>query len=396
LLKQSIAICRQSSRKMWTFAGEFFDEIGVSMRDASYDFLKQLLETPSPSGFETRGQRVWASYAGQHADRIESDAYGNVFAELNPEGSPKIAITGHSDELGLMISYISEEGYLYFQGIGGVDRAMLRGRRVIVHGSGGPVPGVTGHLAIHMQEPDDRKKVPEFHEVFIDIGVRSREEAEKLVRIGDAVTKDANVFKLAGERIAARACDNRIGTWSAAEALRLLAAERERLSASIVAVSTIQEENGLYGAKMAGYSVRPDAALVVDVTHATDIPICSKTKHGDVKLGAGPVIGIGSANHPVLIERLGSVASAKGIPLQYEVNPRFSGTDADAIFVQRGGIPTVTIGLPNRYMHSPVEVIDLGDLEALAQLLAEFCFDVRRDETFAVEIENVSSSSRRT
>jgi putative aminopeptidase FrvX len=366
------------------------------MRDASYDFLKQLLETPSPAGFETRGQSVWASYAAQFADKVESDAYGNVFAELNPGGSPRIAITGHSDELGLMISYISDEGYLYFQGIGGVDRAMLRGRRVIVHGAGGPVPGVTGHLAIHMQEPDDRKKVPEFHEVFIDIGLRSRKEAEELVRIGDAVTNDANVFQLAGGRIAARGCDNRIGTWSAAEALRLLAAERSRLNASVVAISTIQEENGLYGARMAGYSVSPHAALVVDVTHATDIPICSKVKHGDVKLGDGPVIGIGSANHPVLIERLRSVGSARGISLQYEVNPRFSGTDADAIFVQRGGIPTVTIGLPNRYMHSPVEVIDLGDLEALARLLAEFCFDVRPGESFAVQIEKVSSAWRRT
>jgi endoglucanase len=361
------------------------------MRETSFDFLKQLLETPSPSGFETRGQSVWASYVRHFADKVESDAYGNVFAELNPEGSPKIAITGHSDELGLMISYISEEGYLYFRGIGGVDRAMLRGQRVMVHGAKGSVSGVTGHLAIHMQEPDDRKKVPEFHEVFIDIGARSRREAEELVRIGDAVTNDANVFKLTGERIAARGCDNRIGTWSAAEALRLLAADRHRLSASVVAVSTIQEENGLYGARMAGYSLRPDAALVVDVTHATDIPICSKIKHGDVKLGGGPVIGIGSANHPVLIERLRSIGSARGIALQYEVNPRFSGTDADAIFVQRGGIPSVTIGLPNRYMHSPVEVIDLGDLEALARLLAEFCFDVRRDETFAVQIENVSS-----
>jgi putative aminopeptidase FrvX len=327
---------------------------------------------------------------------VESDAYGNVFAELNSGGSPRIAVTGHSDELGLMISYISEEGYLYFQGIGGVDRAMLRGRRVIVHGPAGPVPGVTGHLAIHMQEPDDRKKVPEFHEVFIDIGVRTRKEAEELVRIGDAVTNDANVFQLAGGRIAARGCDNRIGTWSAAEALRLLAAEGSRLNASVVAISTIQEENGLYGARMAGYSMSPDAALVVDVTHATDIPICSKVRHGDVKLGSGPVIGIGSANHPVLIERLRSIGSAKGISLQYEVNPRFSGTDADAIFVQRGGIPTVTIGLPNRYMHSPVEVIDLGDLEVLARLLAEFCFDVRPGESFAVQIEKVSSSWRRT
>jgi len=166
------------------------------------------------------------------------------------------------------------------------------------------------------------------------------------------------------------------------------------LRASVVAVSTIQEENGLYGAKMAGYRLCPDAALVVDVTHATDIPICSKTKHGDVKLGGGPVISIGSANHPVLVERLRTIASARGIPLQYEVNPRYTGTDADAIFVQRGGIPTVCVGLPNRYMHSPVEVIDLADLEALARLLAEFCFDVRSDEVFAVEIESVPSSLR--
>ena len=257
---------------------------------------------------------------------------------------------------------------------------------IYVHSFAGPVPGVTGHLAIHMQEPDDRKKVPEFHEVFIDIGVGSKAEAEKLVRVGDAVTMDANVLRLAGDRIAARACDNRIGTWSAAEALRHLAAERERLSASVVAVSTIQEENGLYGATMAGYRVRPDVALVVDVTHATDIPNCSKPKHGDVTLGGGPVISIGSANHPVLVERLRKIAAEKTIPIQFNVNPRFTGTDADAIFVQRGGIPTVCIGLPNRYMHSPVEVIDLADLEALAQLLAEFCLDLKGDDVFAVEV----------
>jgi putative aminopeptidase FrvX len=356
------------------------------MRDLSFDFLKRLLETPSPSGFEVRGQRVWAAYAGQFADKIESDAYGNVFATLNPEGSPRILLAGHSDELGLMISHISDEGFLYFKGIGGVDRAMLRGHRVVVHGLAGPVPGVTGHLAIHMQEPDDRKKVPEFHEVFIDIGVGSKAAAEKLVRVGDAVTMDADVRRLAGDRIAARACDNRIGTWSAAEALQLLSAGRERLSASVVAVSTIQEENGRYGATMAGYRVRPDAALVVDVTHATDIPICSKSKHGDVRLGDGPVISIGSANHPVLVERLRKIAGEKAIPIQFEVNPRFTGTDADAIFVQRGGIPTVCVGLPNRYMHSSVEVIDLADLEELARLLAEFCLDVKSDDVFSVNV----------
>ncbi len=356
------------------------------MREESYDFLKKLLETPSPSGFETKGQRVWSEYAARFADKIRSDPYGNVYATMNPDGGPKILLSGHADELGLMISYISDDGFLYFKGIGGVDRAMLRGQRVIVQGADGPVPGVTGHLAIHMQEPDDRKKVPEFHEVFIDIGAKSKAEAAKLVRVGDPVTHDANVVRLVGDRIAARGCDNRIGTWAAAEALRLIAEKKEKLAASIVAVSTIQEENGLYGAIMAGYRAKPNAALVVDVTHATDIPICSKPKHGDVKLGGGPVLSIGSSNHPVLVERLRETAQRAGIPLQYEANPRHTGTDADAIFLQHGGIPTVSIGLPNRYMHSSVEVIELSDLQAIAELLAAFCLEVKTDDVFGVTI----------
>jgi endoglucanase len=356
------------------------------MRAESFDFLKKLLETPSPSGFEARGQRVWADYVNRFVPAVQSDPYGNVFAALKSGSTPKILLAGHADELGLMVSYISDEGYIYFQGIGGVDRAMLRGRAVLIHGPQGPVPGVTGHLAIHLQSPDDRKKVPEFHEVFIDIGVRSKAEAQELVRVGDAITKDAGVVRLAGSRIAGRGCDNRIGTWAAAEALRLLAPREVDLEASVVALSTVQEENGLYGATMAGYRIRPDIAVVIDVTHATDIPLCSKTKHGDVKLGGGPVVSIGSANHPVLVERFRQVAAKHGIPLQYEANPRFSGTDADAIFVQRGGIPTINLGLPNRYMHSPVEVIDLNDLEALAELLAAFCLDVKKDDVFAVKI----------
>lgn len=356
------------------------------MREESYEFLKTLLETPSPSGFETKGQRVWADYVRPFADKVRSDPYGNVYATLNPDAAPKILLAGHADELGLMINYISDDGFIYFKGIGGVDRAMLRGQRVIIHGQDGPVPGVTGHLAIHMQEPDDRKKVPEFHEVFIDIGVKSRAEALRLVRVGDPITHDANVVRLEGNRIAARGCDNRIGTWAAAEALRIISGKKDKLAASVVSVSTIQEENGLYGATMAGYRAQPNAALVVDVTHATDIPICSKTKHGDVKLGGGPVISIGSSNHPVLIERLRKVADDKNIPLQYEANPRFTGTDADAIFLQHGGIPTVSIGLPNRYMHSSVEVIELTDLQAVAELLAAFCLEVKADDVFGVTI----------
>ena len=263
-----------------------------------YEFLKTLLNTPSPSGFETRGQKVWVDYVSRFADSVEIDSYGNAFATLNPQGDPTVLMSGHVDELGLMISHISEEGFLYFKGIGGVDKALIRGQRVTVHGAKGPVPGVTGLLAIHLQEPDDRNKVPEMHAMHIDIGVSSRKEAEKLVSIGDPITYSAEFQELAGGRFAARGCDNRIGAWTAAEGLRLASLKKGSLKAKIVAVSTIQEENGLYGASMAGYSVHPDVALVVDVTHSTDIPNCSKQKHGEVSMGQGPVISLGSVNHP--------------------------------------------------------------------------------------------------
>jgi endoglucanase len=354
--------------------------------DPARDFLTRLLETPSPSGFEAAGQRVWANHVRPHADTFESDSYGNAWATLNPTGTPRILLAGHADELGFMVGYINDDGFLYFKGIGGVDPALIRGQRVVVHGRNGSVPGVTGQLAIHLQKPDDRKKVPDIEELTIDIGARSRAEAEAVVAVGDAITYSAGVLPLLGDRIAARGCDNRIGTWAAAEALRRIAARRDELQACVIATSTIQEENGLYGATMAAYTVRPDVALVVDVTHATDTPQASKTKHGDVRLGKGPVISIGSANHPVVNRRLRAVAEKAGIALQAEINPRWTGSDADAVFVTRGGIPTASIGLPNRYMHSPVEVIELSDLDALADLLAAFVLDVRADEKFRVEI----------
>ncbi len=354
--------------------------------NAPYEFLKRLLNTPSPSGFETRGQKVWVDYVREFADSVEIDSYGNAFATLNPGGDPTVFMSGHVDELGLMVSHISEEGYLYFKGIGGVDRTLIRGQRVTVHGSKGPIPGVTGLLAIHLQEPDDRNKVPEMHTMHIDLGFSSRKEVEKLVAVGDPITYSAEFQELAGGRFAARGCDNRIGAWAAAEGLRLASLKKNSLKAKIVAVSTIQEENGLYGASMAGYSVHPDVALVVDVTHATDIPNCSKPKHGEVSLGKGPVISLASVNHPVVNERLREIAKKTGILLQSEANPRWSGTDADAIFKQKGGIPTVSLGVPNRYMHSPVEMIQYSDLEQTAQLLAAFALSAKKGDRFGVSL----------
>lgn len=352
---------------------------------AALKFFEELIATPSPSGFEARAQRVWADYVTPHCDEFSSDAYGNAFARLGrPEKGLHIVLAGHIDELGFMISHIGEEGFLFVQGIGGVDRALFRGQRVRVHGAKGTIPGVTGSLAIHLQEADDRRKVPELHEMYVDIGAGSREEAQNFVRVGDAITYADGFEALENGRVAARGCDNRIGVWSAGEALRLLA--KKRPSVCVTAVSTVQEENGLYGATMAGYSLRPDVALVVDVTHATDIPNCSKPKHGDVRLGRGPVISYGSSNHPVVVRRLLEVAEREKIPVQAEANPRRTGTDADAFFLQRGGVPTASLGLPNRYMHSPVEVVDLGDLDAMARLLAAFCRSVKPGEDFHVKI----------
>jgi endoglucanase len=200
------------------------------------------------------------------------------------------------------------------------------------------------------------------------------------------VTYSAGFEELAGGRFAARGCDNRIGAWAAAEGLRLAALKKKSLKSRIVAASTIQEENGLYGASMAGYRVHPDVALVVDVTHATDIPNCLKSKHGDVRLGNGPVISLGSVNHPVVNARLREVGRRAKIELQSEANPRWSGTDADEIFKQKGGIPTVSIGVPNRYMHSPVEMIEYSDLEETAELMAEFALSAKKGERFGVKL----------
>lgn len=356
------------------------------MRKESYAFLKELLETPSPSGFEAPGQRVWKKYVEPYADEVYSDAYGNCYAVLNPDGSPRVMLAGHADEIGYMVHFISDDGFIYFQSIGGSDPALARGQRVVIHGKKGAVDGVIGSLAVHMQEADDRKKVPGLHQMFIDIGAISKKETLKHVRVGDAITYNYGVLKLANGRIAARGCDNRIGTFAAAEAFRLAAESRKKLKACVVAVSTIQEENGLYGATMAGYNVHPDAALVVDVTHATDIPFCSKPKQGDVKLGGGPVISLGSSNHPVVNARLEAVAEKAKIEIQFEANPRHTSTDADAIFRQKGGIATTSLGLPNRYMHSPIEVIELEDLTELAELMAAFTLDLKANEKFAVEI----------
>ncbi len=356
------------------------------MRPESLKFLTELLNTPTPSSEEARGQRVWLDYLTPYANRVETDTYGNALAVLNPEGSPKIMVEGHADEIAFQIQYIDDDGFIYFSGVGGHDPGLARGQRVHVHGRNGPVLGVIGALAIHMQDRAKTPAYPELSELFIDIGAASRKDAEKRVQVGDLITYIVGWQQLHGDVYIARACDNRIGTFVAAEVLRLCAKAGKKMKACVVAASAVGEENGLYGAHMLGYSVHPDAALVIDVGQATDIPITNKKKFGDVKLGGGPILSRGSVNHPVLVRRLEDVANKRKIAFQRGIDPRHSGTDADAIFLQRGGIATAAIGVPNRYMHTPVEAVHLGDLENLAEWLCQFILDLAPRETFKVKV----------
>ena len=356
------------------------------MREQSLNFLRTLVNTPSPVGHETRGQRVWLDYAGKFADETFSDAYGNCVAVLNKGGGPRIMLAGHADEIAMSVNYIDDNGYLYVRRMGGVDAAITKAQRIVIHTRKGPVKGVVGNVAPHLTSRDGEAKLPKIHEIFIDIGVSKKADAEKLVRIGDPITLADEFDILRGDLAVARAFDNRIGTFAVAEALRLLKESGAKINAEVCAVSNVQEEVGLLGARQIAYSLKPDIALVVDVTHATDYPTVSKQQHGDTRIGSGPAITHGGCNHPDVVARLEQVAKAKKIPLQHEAMSSTSGTDTDVIFWTRGGIASALISLPNRYMHSPVEVVSLKDLQQIPQLLAAFVLSLKKGEKFKVKI----------
>jgi putative aminopeptidase FrvX len=356
------------------------------MRDESLVFLKKLVNTPSPTGHETRGQRVWLDYVIPLAEKNFSDAYGNCVAVLNQGSAPRLMLAAHADEIALAVNFIDEDGYLYVRKMGGVDPAITKAQRVTIHSREGAVRGVVGNVAPHLTKHDGDPKPPKIHDLFIDIGASSRKEAEQIIRIGDPITLVDEFEELRNGLVVARAFDNRIGTWAVAEALRLLADKKRKLKAEVCAVSNVQEEVGLLGARQIAYSLKPDVALVVDVTHATDYPTVSKPQHGDIRIGKGPTITHGGCNHAEVVRRLEEVARQRKIPLQHEAMSATSGTDTDVIFWTRGGIPSALISLPNRYMHSPVEVVSLNDLEKIPELLAAFALSLASGEEFQVRI----------
>jgi endoglucanase len=358
------------------------------MRDQSFQFLRTLLNTPSPPGHEARGQRVWLDYVKSFADETFTDAHGNAVAILNKGGSPRLMMAGHADEIAMAVNWIDDNGYIYVRKLGGVDPAITKAQRVSIHTRNGPVKGVVGNVAPHLirEEGDKDRKAPKIHELFVDIGVKTRKDAEKLVRVGDPITLNDEFELLRNDLAIARGFDNRIGTFAVAEALRLLAAEKGRLHAEVNAVSNIMEEVGLFGARQIAYTLKPDVALVVDVTHATDYPTVNKAQHGDIAIGRGPTLTHGVSSHPAIVARLEQVAEQKKIRVQHEAVSASSGTDTDAIFWTRGGIPSALISLPNRYMHSPVELVSLKDLEQIPELMAAFALSLASGELFRTQI----------
>jgi putative aminopeptidase FrvX len=335
-------------------------------------FLTELLHARSPSGYEQEAQAVFDRHLKGVADEYRGDALGNRIATLNPKGDPTLMLAGHMDELGLIVTYVNKDGFIYFDTIGGHDRTVISGRRVIIQTANGPVKGVTGKRAIHLMDDADRKKVPEIHEIWIDIGARSKEEALSRVAIGDAATYDHEFDLIHGSIGTARAFDNKVGAYIVGETLIRLAKERKRPAAKVVAVATSQEEIGVRGATPSAYSVDPQVALIVDVGHATDHPDCDNRKFGETKLGGGPLLCRGPNINPKVFEGLVRAAKKAGITYQVESDPRPTGTDARAIQMGRAGVATGVISIPLRYMHTPSEIVDLEDVERCVRLFVEF------------------------
>jgi putative aminopeptidase FrvX len=349
------------------------------MRTESYEFLKRLLSTPGPSGNEGAAARVWREEAEKFAE-VRGDRMGNSFATIGAGGTPTVMLSGHIDEIGLMITHVDDKGLLRFTGVGGWDPQVLVGQRVLIQTGGGEVPGVIGKKAIHLMEAEERKKVSRIKDLWVDIGAKDGDEAKEMVRVGDVGVLDQSLLELPNGRIASRSLDNRMGAFIVLEALRLLS-EEDGIVPEVVAVASVQEEIGLYGARGAAFGLDPDAAIAVDVTHATDTPGVSKNENGDHALGSGPVIKRASNLSPIISEGLIAAAERAGIAYTLEADSRTTGTDADAIQFTRAGIATGLVSCPNRYMHSPNEIVDLEDLENCARLISAYLktFDADAD-----------------
>lgn len=356
------------------------DEEPKDMDTDSRSFLDRLLHSPGPSGYEQEIQKVVRDFATPFADDVTTDWHGNVAACVNPGGSPRIMLAGHCDQIGLMVKHIDENGFIRVSPIGGWDIQMLIGQNVRIWTDNGSVPGVIARKAIHLLTQEERKKVPLMKELWIDIGVDTEAAAKELVGIGDPVTLVLGYQELQNGMIAGAAMDDRVGVWVVMRALQLVAEGNP--SAAVYAVSTVQEEIGLRGARTSAFSIDPQLGIAVDVTHATDCPTIDKNEHGDIRMGKGPVIVRGPNVNPVVYRSLMDQAKKNNISVQVNGLSKPAGNDGNAMQLVRGGMAIGLVTIPNRYMHSPVEVISITDLEQAAALIAHFCLGVNESSDF--------------
>ena len=350
------------------------------MESQSFEFLRRLLDTPGPSGYEYAPAKVWRAEAESFADEVDRDVLGNSYARLATPGAPVVVIEGHIDEIGLQITHVDEQGFLWFDEIGGWDAQVLVGQRIRIAGNHGDVIGVIGRKARHLLQPQDRDKGVESKDLWIDIGAADRAATLELVTPGDPAVIHLDFVSLTDDLVVSRSMDNRVGAFVALEALRLLATDRPHLD--LYALAAAQEEISFAGAMVATVKLAPAVAIVIDVTHSTDYPGGNKEKYGVVKVGGGPVLGRGSSLNPIVYEGLRDAAIRLGMDLPVQGNARSSGTDADAMIRSGVGTATGLVSIPNRYMHSPNEVVSLRDLVDAARLIAEFVRTITPETDF--------------
>lgn len=332
------------------------------------DFLRALLAAPGTSSFESRPAAAWREQAERAGLETRRDAYGSVFAIAGSGRTPRVLLSGHLDEIGLIVTHVDEDGFVWFKGVGGWDPVNLVGQRVRLVGRDAETLGVIGRKPVHLMSAEDRRKAVRIEDLYVDVGAQGAEDASKVAAPGDFAVIEQPLITLKNDRIASKAIDDRIGAYVALETARAL----ENGPCEVIAAGTVQEEIGGVGAAAASWSWEPDVAIAIDVTHATDVPGASKRKEGDHALGSGPELSVGSYVHRGVLELLRRTAEEEGIPYTVSAAPRRTGTDADELAKVRGGVPTAVVSIPNRYMHSPSEMVDLKDVRHVVQLLTAF------------------------
>ncbi len=337
----------------------------------SYSFLKNYINNPSPTGFETSGQKMWIDYLKPYTDSFFTDPYGSAVGVINPEATFKVVIEAHADEISWFVNYITAEGLIYLKRNGGVDHQIAPSMRVWIHGKKGPVKAVFGWPAIHTRMGNtDKETQPKVENLFLDCGARNKKELEALgIHIGAVATYEAGYEEMAYDYLVGRAFDNRVGGFMIAEVARLLKQNKKKLPFGLYIVNAVQEEIGLRGAEMIARRIKPDAAIITDVTHDTSTPMINKMIQGDIACGKGPSLTYGPAVHNKLLQVVQSVAEKNKIPVQLNTASRSTGTDTDAFAYANDGCPSVLISIPLRYMHTTVEMLHKSDVENTIKLM---------------------------